>query len=815
MCLRGRLVGLAVALLLASPAFAQDSAPSREPEQRGPLREKLGSTDFTLSADEVLYDRNSDVYEARGSVRVEQSDGRTLSTDWLVFNGTTRVGIASGAIRLTDIGDTMTAEFMAVDLSSMVALATEATLDTPSPGFTVRGKALERSGVNKYRVEEATFTTCRCPGGAKPTPWELEIEDARVELGGYAVGKNLVFKILDVPVLYLPWLAFPAKSERQTGFLMPSFSLSGRNGAEVETPFFLAVNDRVNATLRPAWISKRGFKAATDLEYLFGERGWGDGGLAVLPGDEEVNDEDFETPFSDNRWAYWWRHQHPLGRSSQIGIDLARFSDNQYVVDFDELADRFRNSRFAESKAWASYAKSGTYASIQASLVDDLQSPTDLDRDDFFLQKLPDLRFSRLPMPTAWLPFQVGFDTRYTYFHRIDGRKDIAGTRSLRDQFFDTGRDGLFDSGEPAADGTFPGTDVHTDNFGGVGRDSSEGDGIYQEGELLANRGHRLDVYPHVTLPQRLGILESLTEVGYRETLYFPDAGGTERREIWTGRFDLRTRLAKSMTLRDLPLRHLVEPRATFVGVSVPSQGGNPLFLPASTLRAQRLIDGDARLLSRDPTDRVEDERILQLQVGNRFYGPSRDGGTEPNLLAEIRVGSGYDFIRDTATRIFANGLVRPIANVELGFDAGWDPDAKRVDEASASLLWESPRGHLLDLSYRYLRDRVLTFENFVRQDEIFDEFDDGTKISQLGLNSVAVVNRNLQFFAEGFWALNSSSSSAGSAGIVIGSDCRCWDILAMIEHRTRPGETRFKIELNLAGIGRRSERDRRSFRRR
>ena len=801
------LLRLGAVLLLAAPldAVAQRS---------DPLRERLGSTDFTLAADEVSYDRNTDVYEATGSVHVEQSDGRTLTTDWLVFNGTTRVGVASGNVRLLDASDTMVAEFMAVDLRTMVALATNASLDTPTPGFTVEGATLQRTGLDTYEMERATFTTCRCPGNAKPRPWELEVQDARIEIGGYAVGRDLKLKAMGFPVFYLPWIMFPAKTERQTGFLLPSLTISGRNGTEIETPFFVTLGDAANLTLSPQYISKRGLKGAAELEYVFGERDEGRIGAAGLRGDDEVDDHDVDTPFSDDRWAYWWKHDQKLTPHARLGTELVGISDNQYVLDFDDLPRNLRNSRFLESMTFASYADAGLYAGIETLMFDDLQSPNDLDRDDFVLHRLPDLRFSQVPQPLGFversvgkMPLRFGFDTRFTNFHQTDGKTQILGNRAIREQFFDTGRDALFDGQEPIATGaTNPNIDVNLDNLFSVGSDQSEGDGFYQEGELLADRGQRFDVYPNVSLPQRLGFLETLSEVGYRETLYFPDAGDNESRGIWTGRFDVRTRLAKSLTFRSLPMRHVVEPMLAFAFVSAPSQSRNPLFLPTSSVPSQRLIDGDIRLLTRDPTDRVPDQRRLQLQVGNRFYGPSREGGTAPTLLGELRIGSGYDFEESNATRIFANGLVRPLADLELAFNVGWDPDESHLNDVEASVIWDAQAGHLVQLRYRYLRDPVVTFENFRVQDDIFDDFDDSeSKVSQLDLNLRAVVSRNLEVFGDGFVSFTSSSSSAGGMGFQLSSDCRCWDLIAQIEQRTRPSETRFSLELRLAGLGQRS----------
>ena len=71
----------------------------------------LRDAPFTLHADEVSYEPDRETYEAIGNVRVELEGGGRLSADWLVFNATTRVGVASGNVRIRDGEDTLVAEF--------------------------------------------------------------------------------------------------------------------------------------------------------------------------------------------------------------------------------------------------------------------------------------------------------------------------------------------------------------------------------------------------------------------------------------------------------------------------------------------------------------------------------------------------------------------------------------------------------------------------------------------------------------------------------------------------------------------------------
>jgi lipopolysaccharide assembly outer membrane protein LptD (OstA) len=804
-------------------AFASAPTLAAEPGDSDGREEIAGPT-FVVRADEVSYDQKRDLYEAAGDVRVVQSGGRTLSADWLAFNRTTQVGIATGHVRIVDRQDVVTADFAAVDLRSLVALAQNASLDTAGPGFQVRGERVQRKGVNTYSIENGTFTACRCPPGTERTPWQIETGSADVQVGGYAVARDLWFRAFGVPVLYLPWLIYPVKTERQTGFLLPSIGSSSRGGTEIETPFFLELGPSAGAVIRPTYFTDRGLKGSIEYEYVLGETGEGKLGVAGLAGDDSVSSDDpdtifsdDDTPFSEDRWAYWVEHKQPLGEGGRLGLAVHRVSDNQYPLDFDDIAGT-RNQRFMNSTGWASWAGRGWFAGISAQHFDDLQSPDDLDRDDFLLQRLPQVDVSALPGRLGGLPLRLGFDSRYAYFHQNDGVDQLAdfdalGAAVLRDpiggRFFDTGIDGLFNRREqlyrPQPNPPFAATaDPHGDGTGG---ERSELDGRFQEGELLADDGHRLDLYPHLSLPLRLGVVETLSEVGMRETLYMPREGGNESREVWTARFDVRTRLSRSFSLGSTQMRHQLEPRVSFAALSAPDEEDNPLFIPTPRIGPQRLVEGDMRLLTRDPSDQLADARLVVAQLANRIFARPPVEGAPPRLLAEFRAGTGYDFEDNEVSRYFAEGRFHPWRALQLHLNAGWDAGEHSLEEATAAFQWLPESRHALSLGYRYRRELTRSFEEFRRDDDIFDQGDeDADRLSQVDLTSIFVVSSRLELFASGFVSLEDSSANGGELGVLLISGCRCWDLVASIEQRTRPDDTRLNLELRLSGLGRRPE---------
>ena len=127
-----------------------------------PSVEELASSKggFTLTADEVLYDESRDVYEAIGDVRIVQTAGRVVSADWMVFNATTGVGVATGDVRLDDSGESsVRADFVALDLNSTAAFATDAVLESKAPSLVVRGRSIQRTGSDRYKVDRANLST--------------------------------------------------------------------------------------------------------------------------------------------------------------------------------------------------------------------------------------------------------------------------------------------------------------------------------------------------------------------------------------------------------------------------------------------------------------------------------------------------------------------------------------------------------------------------------------------------------------------------------------------------------------------------------
>ena len=124
------------------------------------------------------------------------------------------------------------------------------------------------------RMFESTYSTC--PPSQRW--WELRAQRIDVDTDeGTGVARNATLRIGKVPVLFVPWLAFPIDDRRRTGLLYPKIGMSSRNGFDWEQPIYFNLAPNYDLTLTPRWMSRRGLQLGTEFRYLY------DGGAGRLP----------------------------------------------------------------------------------------------------------------------------------------------------------------------------------------------------------------------------------------------------------------------------------------------------------------------------------------------------------------------------------------------------------------------------------------------------------------------------------------------------------------------------------------------------
>ena len=105
---------------------------------------------------------------------------------------------------------------------------------------------------NESNFIKSVFTTCNYRKNDKCPPWELRAKNIKHDnLKKTIYYDNVVIKVYDVPVLFLPKLAHPDPTvKRRSGFLVPSYSDTKNLGAGINIPYFWALDNDKDLTIK-------------------------------------------------------------------------------------------------------------------------------------------------------------------------------------------------------------------------------------------------------------------------------------------------------------------------------------------------------------------------------------------------------------------------------------------------------------------------------------------------------------------------------------------------------------------------------------
>lgn len=184
----------------------------------------------------------------------------------------------------------------------------------------------QASGVS---LKDVSFTTCPLSN----PDWELRASEISME-NGSTIGeaKHSRFYVKGVPVLYLPYFAFPLGTERQSGLLFPRPSSSSQTGIDYEQPYYWNLAPNYDLTLTPRVMSRRGFQLRSEFRYL-GESTNGNINIDYLP-------DDTDTEENEHRYFYRFFHEQQLSDKWFLYADINGLSDSNYIID---LGSEFYN----------------------------------------------------------------------------------------------------------------------------------------------------------------------------------------------------------------------------------------------------------------------------------------------------------------------------------------------------------------------------------------------------------------------------------------------------------------------------------------
>jgi LPS-assembly protein len=114
---------------------------------------------------------------------------------------------------------------------------------------------------DKARKSEGNYTLgagLLSPCEANNPLWKLSFTDSKYSTETqYIKLYNAKMYFLDVPIFYLPFMAFSTNNDRSTGFLSPSIGYALEDGLIYEQPFFWNISPSMDLELNPQYRTKR------------------------------------------------------------------------------------------------------------------------------------------------------------------------------------------------------------------------------------------------------------------------------------------------------------------------------------------------------------------------------------------------------------------------------------------------------------------------------------------------------------------------------------------------------------------------------
>jgi LPS-assembly protein len=667
-------------------------AAAQQPDQ---LFDSLSDIDpespWQIEANEIFYDDKSSRYIAKGSVTLTKND-KKLSADYISFDYKNMKAYAKGNVSMVAGKDTLAGSSMDIDLEKQTGTIENGTFFIKENNFYIKGSKIQKLGENTYYVEDAVVTTCE---GENPD-WVITGKSAKVTLEGYGYVWHAALWAKKVPVVYTPFLVFPAKTKRQSGFLPPEIGYSDRWSGYFIQPFFWAINESSDATFYEHYMNLRGNKLGLEYRYVLSEKSKGAFMYDYLI-DRKIDDGtldssekwgyQYDDELRPNNNRYWFRMSHhqamPMDFFAKLDLDIV--SDQDYLHEFkdgltgfnktkqyfnknfgrefDEYDDPVRTNRLNLNRNWSKYS-----FNAETLWYDDIIKRRWEDTDTT-IQKLPFIGFDASRQQVLNSPLYFSLDSEYTYFYSEDGQ-----------------------------------------------------------------RGHRADLYPRFYLPFRVKNYFSFEpSAGVRETGWYMDRKETGEdylseekqnfnRNIYDIKLDLSSETYKvynSSIFGTSGVKHSVTPQIIYEYIPDQDQDGFPDF-------------------DVDSIDRIEKENQITYSITNTFTSKAKKSvlKTDESLKKEhddpatynyrqflwFKLEQSYDIYeaREDDPQKWENQTdQRPFSPVkgELEFypvkylsfkgDAQWCSYDDEFPSYNAKMSLSDNRGDRLFVEYRYTRDFI------------------------------------------------------------------------------------------------------------
>ena len=393
-----RILLLAIVFCFAPAAESFASQPQNESEKR--VRHEMPYHDGTVVLASDFLEKMSGTrrYRAEGNVLITFQD-YVITGEVAEYDEETREGFVDGKVHFSQRQQWLSCSRAEFNFNTQTGVFYDASGFTDQEFF-ITSRIIRKTGKDTYTTENGMITACP----EKRPKWSFTASNATIRIDRTARLHNAVFKVKNVPVLYMPYVILPMEKKSRSSGLVPFHTGSSTSKGRVFSEgYYQTLGRSADLMLYGDYFSRRGLAVG--------------GILRLRP---------------DPRTRFWLQVYGIHDKLDQGGIQLAvdgesRINDDWRAVAKVSLAsnfsfrqafsDSFRSATIPQEEALAFLT--GNHNSISANIAyqrGEVLFPT----RSLVIRKIPSLEFFSLGTPLGRSPFVLSFRGSLDGLSRMD-----------------------------------------------------------------------------------------------------------------------------------------------------------------------------------------------------------------------------------------------------------------------------------------------------------------------------------------------------------------------------------------------------------
>jgi LPS-assembly protein len=351
---------------------------------------------YRLQADKITLYEEEGRMVAEGSVVFDQGDDQRITGTRGEFNYRTKLGYFVETTGFTNQTNDGTVLYFTAD-------------------------RVERVGENEFVVTNGKFTACE----ENVPKWSFTAAEAVIKPNDRIKLKNAKFRVLDIPLVPLPYASIPIKErDRASGFLTPTVGFSGSKGFRLSTAYYQTLGRSADVTVRTDLYSARGIGYGADVRTRANSRSYFNFGFYAVKDRIFGAKESAENPNQGGSLFYAdGVHYFPRGYTAVADVRLtSNLSFRQVFSDgIQQIISPIEVSQVYLNKSWSSYTLN-LLARSQVISIPNVRIKT---------RNLPSVNFDKRPSEIPFLK-NVYFSFK-TSFEGVSRREEVENVALYRE----------------------------------------------------------------------------------------------------------------------------------------------------------------------------------------------------------------------------------------------------------------------------------------------------------------------------------------------------------------------------------------------